>query len=100
MSNFDINSQAQSGNSLLHLCVTIQRIDIVKLLIKLNSNINVNQRNQQDATPLHLAIIYDDLEMVRYLIEIGADKSLLMKRKTCLQLSNEFNHKNLIEFFC
>ncbi|CAF4070795.1 unnamed protein product, partial [Rotaria sp. Silwood2] len=97
--NFDINSITQSGNSLLHSCISLQRIDLIELLIKYYPTINLNQRNKQDATPLHLAIIYDDLELVRFLIQSGADAKLTMKSKTCLQLSIEFNHENLIEFF-
>ncbi len=99
LSNLDINSVAQSGNSLLHLCVTLQRIDLIELFIKFYPNLNLNQRNQQDATPLHLAIIYNDLEMIRFLIQSGADTKLSMKTKTCLQMSIEFNYENLIEFF-
>jgi len=97
--NLDINSFAQSGNSLLHLCVTLQRIDFIKLLIQYYPNLNLNQRNKQDATPLHLAIIYNDLEMINFLIQSGADIKLSMKTKTCLQISIEFNYENLIEFF-
>jgi ankyrin repeat protein len=67
--------------------------------MKFYPNINLNQRNNQDATPLHLAIIYNDLELIRFLIQSGADSKLLMKTKTCLQISTEFNYENLIEFF-
>ncbi|CAF3652212.1 unnamed protein product [Rotaria sp. Silwood1] len=99
LSNFDINSITQSGNSLLHSCVTLQRIDLIELLIKYYPNININQRNKQDATPLHLAIIYNDIDIIRFLIQAGANTKLTMKTKTCLQLSIELNHENLIEFF-
>lgn len=71
----------------------------MKLLVKYYPTININQRNNQDATPLHLAIIYNDFEIIRFLIEAGADTKLTMKNKTCLQISVEFNHENLIEFF-
>ena len=94
----DINSLAQSGNSLVHMCVTLQRSDLLKLLVQYYPQININQRNQQDATPIHLAIIFNDLPMVRSLIESGADSNLLMKNKTCLQLATEFQQKELIEF--
>ena len=90
---------ADSGNSLVHLCVTLQRRDLVELLIKFYPELNLNQRNKQDATPLHLAIIYDDLDMARFLIQSSADASLTMKTKTCLQISTEFNYTNFVEFF-
>ncbi|CAF0985913.1 unnamed protein product [Rotaria sordida] len=99
LSNFDINSIALSGNSLLHLCISLERIDLIELLIKYYPNINLNQRNKQDATPLHLAIIYNNLEIIRFLIQLGANTKLTIKTKTCLQLSNELNHENLIELF-
>jgi ankyrin repeat protein len=67
--------------------------------MKFYPNLNLNQRNQQDATPLHLAIIYDNLDIIRCLIQFGADRSLTMKNKTCLQISTEFNYEDLIEFF-
>jgi len=67
--------------------------------MKFYPNLNLNQRNQQDATPLHLAIIYDNLDIIRCLIQLGADRSLTMKNKTCLQISTEFNYEDLIEFF-
>jgi len=67
--------------------------------MKFYPNLNLNQRNQQDATPLHLAIIYDNLDIIRCLIQLGADTSLTMKNKTCLQISTEFNYEDLIEFF-
>ncbi|CAF0996061.1 unnamed protein product [Adineta steineri] len=97
--NLDINSIAQSGNSLVHVCVTLQSIALIELLIKYYPTINLNQRNYQDATPLHLAIIYDNIELIRSLIQLGADKNLTMKTKTCLQMSTEFNYENLIDFF-
>lgn len=74
-------------------------MDLLGLIRKYYPEINLNQRNQQDATPIHLAIIFTDLSMVRYLIESGADWRLLMKNKTCLQISTEFQDKELIEFF-
>lgn len=95
----DINSLAQSGNSLVHMCVTLQRSDLLKLLVQSYPQMNVNQRNQQDATPIHLAIIYNDLPMIRSLLEFGGDSRLLMKNKTCLQIATEFQQKELIDFF-
>ncbi|CAF1010614.1 unnamed protein product [Rotaria magnacalcarata] len=100
LKNFDINSVTQSGNSLLHLCISLQRLDIMELLIKYYPNIDLNQRNQQDAAPIHLAIIYNDLDIIRCLIRSGVNTKLTMKTKTCSQLSIEFNHERLIEFFC
>lgn len=90
---------AHTGNSLVHLCVTLQRRDLVELLLKFYPALNLNQHNKQDATPLHLAIIYDDLDMARFLIQSGADARLTMKKKTCLQISTEFNYNNFVEFF-
>lgn len=81
------------------MCVTLQRSDLLKLLVQYYPHININQRNQQDATPIHLAIIFNDLPMIRSLIETGGDSSLLMKNKTCLQIATEFQQKELIELF-
>ncbi|CAF5200023.1 unnamed protein product, partial [Rotaria magnacalcarata] len=79
LKNFDINSVTQSGNSLLHLCISLQRLDIMELLIKYYPNIDLNQRNQQDAAPIHLAIIYNDLDIIRCLIRSGVNTKLTMK---------------------
>ena len=99
MTNLDINAIAKSGSSLPHLCVTLQRVDILQLLIKYVPTINLNQRNQQDATPIHLSIIYDDVNMARFLLQSGADRTIPMKSKTCLQLANEFQNPTMIELF-
>ncbi|CAF3422231.1 unnamed protein product [Rotaria socialis] len=99
LKGFDINSVTQSGNSLLHLSISLQRLDIMELLIKYYPNIDLNQRNQQDAAPIHLGIIYNDLDIIRSLVRSGVNTKLTMKTKTCLQLSIEFNHERLIEFF-
>ncbi len=72
---------------------------MIKLIIQYYPNLNLNPRNNQDATPLHLAIIYDDLDMIHFLVQSGADTKLTMKTKSCLQISTEFHHENLIEFF-
>jgi hypothetical protein len=37
--------------------------------------------------------------MVRCLIQSGADPTLLMKNKTCLQICTEFGHDDLIQLF-
>ncbi|CAF0954317.1 unnamed protein product [Adineta ricciae] len=97
--NLNINSLAQSGNSLVHVCITLQSLESLQLLLKYYPNVNLNQRNQQDATPLHLAIIYDNLELIRFLVQSGADANLSLKNKTCLAMSTEFGNESLIEFF-
>jgi ankyrin repeat protein len=97
--NLEINSIAQSGNSLPHLCVTLQRVDLLELLLKFYPNLNLNQRNQQDATPLHLSIIFDDLPMARFLLQAGGDGTLTMKNKSCVQIAEEFQLKEFIDLF-
>ena len=83
----------------MHLCVTLQRRDYLQLIIETYPNVNINQYNQQNATPLHLAIIYNNFDLIQYLIQSDADRTLLMKTKTCLQLAEDFQEKNVIEFF-
>ncbi|CAF1412002.1 unnamed protein product, partial [Didymodactylos carnosus] len=95
----DINYVTQSGNTVLHVCVNVQRKDIIQLLLKYYPNINVNIKNKQQATPLHLAIIYGDVDIVNILLEAGADKSLLMTNKTCKDLAKDFNNEYLYEMF-
>lgn len=83
----------------MHLCVTLQRRDYLQLIVETYPNVNINQYNQQHATPLHLAIIYNNFDLIQYLIQSGADRTLPMKNKTCLQLAEDFQEKNVIEFF-
>lgn len=95
----DINAVAQSGNSLVHLCVTFQRLDLLQLLHKFYPTLNLNLRNQQDAAPLHLAIIFDDVNIARYLLQSGADRTLTMKGKTSLNLIEEFSRTEFLPLF-
>lgn len=96
---FDIDSSTQSGNSLAHVCVTLQRIDLLQLLHKFYPKMNLNIRNHQDATPLHLAIIYDDLPIARFLLQAGADRTLKMKTKTSIDLIREFSRHEFLQLF-
>jgi ankyrin repeat protein len=83
----------------VHLCVTLQRIDLIRLLLQFYPELNLNQRNRQDATALHLTIIYDDIDMARFLLQSGADRTLTMNNKTCVQLATEFNCTHFIDLF-
>ena len=79
--------------------MTLQRVDLIQLLLRFYPNLNLNQRNKQDATPLHLTIIFDDLPMARFLLQAGADAQLTMKNKSCSQIAEEFQLKEFIDLF-
>lgn len=68
---FDLNSASKNGNTLFHIAVTKNNLDLIKRAQGLG--IDVNKKNAESMTALHkAAMISKNDEMLKYLVSIGA----------------------------
>jgi ankyrin repeat protein len=74
----------KSGLTPLHLAVSNNNFESVKLLIRHKANINVIAKDKLRHTPLCLAIQHDNAKMVSLLISLGVDINI--------PLSKNFSH--------
>ncbi|KAM3132049.1 hypothetical protein pb186bvf_015793 [Paramecium bursaria] len=61
----------ETGQTVLHQCVALDRLEIA--LLCLLNNANVNQQSNQKITPLHIAASLGRLKLAKSLLEYGAD---------------------------
>ena len=73
----DLDYQDKKGNSYLHLAVTAQQKEIIKLLLE--KGIDINKQNQEGNTALHLAYSINNKQIINYLIENGIDDKIVNK---------------------
>ena len=70
----DMNETQSAGDTLWHLAVKANDLDLLKELTK--CNIPINQKNSEGLTPLHLAAMKaQDADILKFLIAQGADKN-------------------------
>ena len=66
----------KDGNTLLHLAVNKQNLDLIKQVVNLKVA-DVNAINNDGNTALHLAAMSSkDEKIIKYLLSIGADKTI------------------------
>ncbi|EDP94874.1 ankyrin repeat domain-containing protein [Kordia algicida OT-1] len=71
---FNLTKPQANGNTLYHLAIDNENLDLIKYIKSLN--VNVNQKNKEGITPLHLAVMKaKNTKIIKYLLSIGADKS-------------------------
>lgn len=71
---FDFLQPQTNGNTLFHLALDTNNLDLVKYAHSLG--VNVNQQNKEGISPLHMAAMKaKDLKILKYLLSIGANKS-------------------------
>lgn len=71
----DINTSQKNGNTLAHLVVSKQDVQLLKALQSYIRNINTE--NTEGLTPLHLAAMTSkDLKIIELLLKLGADKNI------------------------
>ena len=69
-----MNETQSAGDTLWHLAVKANDLDLLKELTK--CNIPINQKNSEGLTPLHLAAMKaQDADILKFLIAQGADKN-------------------------
>ena len=72
---FDFKENQKDGNSLYHLALETNDMNLLKWIHK--NDVNINVKNDNGLTPLHkAAMTAKDDSMLKYLISIGADKSI------------------------
>ena len=72
----DISKKQKNGNTLLHLAVNKQNLDLIKQVVNLKVA-DVNAINNDGNTALHLAAMSSkDEKIITYLLSIGADKTI------------------------
>ena len=70
--NYNIlNNDSKTEDSLLHIAVSNNNYNIVKLLLKYN--IDVNSINLDYITPLHIAVETNNIKIVKLLLDYGAN---------------------------
>lgn len=72
---FDFNSVDPNGNSLLHVAVYHDNVELIKKAIELGANINLLNKKKQ--TPLHLAASKNNPKAVGILLENKAIQNIL-----------------------
>ncbi|KAB8152285.1 ankyrin repeat domain-containing protein [Kordia sp. TARA_039_SRF] len=71
---FDFTKPQPNGNTLFHVAVDSQNLDLLKYVQSLS--VNVNQKNNEGISPLHIAAMKaKNTKIIKYLLSIGADKS-------------------------
>lgn len=81
----DINLCTSTNSTPLHIAVSRNNLDAVKLLIKYKANLNIQTR--RGLTPLHSAVRNGYVEMAKILVECGANLYLTTAEgKTALDL--------------
>lgn len=85
----DVTKKQKNGNTLYHLAVAKNNINLLKIIEPLQ--IDVNAKNNQGNTALHLAALQaKNTEILKYLIEIGAHKNAVTEfGETALDLALE-----------
>ncbi len=86
---FDIKKIQENGNTLFHLALSKNEIELLKKIKALG--IDVNAKNKEGITPLHKAAMQaKDDTILKYLLSIGADKTIKTDfEESVLDLANE-----------
>lgn len=98
-SGLNFNTPQKDGNTLYHVAITKNDLEILKKLAPLK--IDVNTKNKDGLTVLHkAAMLSKDDEVLKYLISIGAKKELTSEfNETAYTMAkeNDFLTKNNID---
>lgn len=88
-SGLDLTASQGDGNTLFHLAVVKNDLELLKRIEKLN--IDINSRNAEGLTALHrAAMISQDDKLIKYLLSIGAKKDVLTNfDESAYDLANE-----------
>src|SRR5690606_31688452 len=72
---FDVTKTQKDGNTLFHLALNHDNLDLLK---RVNAfKIDINEKNAEGMTALHKAVMKaQDDGLLKYLISIGADKTI------------------------
>ncbi|MDO5979072.1 ankyrin repeat domain-containing protein [Flavivirga spongiicola] len=72
---FDVTTIQKNGNTLFHLAVDADNIDLLKYVNALGVDINI--KNKDGLTALHMSVMKaKNLKILKYLLSIGANKNI------------------------
>lgn len=88
---FDITAPSPDGNTLYHLAVAKNDLDLVKFVHENYTSIDINAKNKEGMTALQkAAMVAKDDKILQYLIANGADKQLKTNfEETAFDLASE-----------
>ena len=93
----EINKKNKFDQTLLHISVINNSINILKFLLN-DNNANVNSIDIQKNTPIHYAIALKNFEIIKLLIEKRAKMTIKNKKgETPLDIAKKLNIKNQIQ---
>ena len=93
----EINKKNKYDQTLLHISVINNSINILKFLLN-DNNANVNSVDIQKNTPIHYAIALKNFEIIKLLIEKRAKMTIKNKKgETPLDIAKKLNIKNQIQ---
>ncbi|KAN0141689.1 Ankyrin repeat-containing domain protein [Lactarius tabidus] len=97
--NAGVHVCGAGGDSLLHCAAIAGRLEVARLLLKLD--IEVNSRNNEGSTPLHLASAGYEVgnpDIVRLLLDHGADaQARNLSGKTASQVARGPNRQEIVQ---
>lgn len=99
---FDFGKPQANGNTLYHLALDKNDIQVLKFIKRFNAD--VNAKNKEGITPLHKAAMKaTDTEILKYLVSIGAKKEVLTDfDESAYDLASEnellIQHNNSLDF--
>ncbi|MCL1943922.1 MAG: ankyrin repeat domain-containing protein [Candidatus Azobacteroides sp.] len=94
---FDINARTNDGATPLLLAISLERLEMAKLLIENRADVNIGDEN--DITPLHLAVQTGDFNLVVSLVEKGANLHIkTQKGNYPLALAINGDHDKIVRY--
>ena len=96
--NFNINERLQNNNTILHLSVLSDKIDMVKALNNIE-NFDINAQNDDQDTALHLAVRNNSIELVQELLSNKKIDTNIKNKSDhiALQIAEESGSQKIVE---
>jgi len=94
----NVNAQNKHGESILHLAIRRDRMDMIKYLVE-EKGADINITDVAGWTPLMEAVVDNFPDVVKYLVEQGADKSIPNGRgEPAPALAQKFGRTSMFEY--
>lgn len=96
--NFNINERLQNNDTILHLSVLSDKIDMVKALNNIE-NFDINAQNDDQDTALHLAVRNNSIKLVQELLSNKKIDTNIKNKSDhiALQIAEERGYQKIVE---